>query len=125
MSVKRKVYSIKLQVVYAIAYDIASLLPEEVEVIGDALRSGARKFRCDIISTSSGDRWFEAVLAAEPSFDIPKAMTSLKTVSSRAINARRGSNAGFWAPGYVVVSIGEAVNPEEAAKNLESRGIRK
>lgn len=125
MPVKRNPYKIKLQIVYAIAYDVAPILAEEVDVLGEAFRSAARNFKCDIISTSTGERWFEAILAAEASFDIPKAMTSLKTVTSRAMNSARGSNAVFWSPGYMVVSIGEPVNPEEAAQKLESKGHRK
>ncbi|MGO7279539.1 transposase [Rhizobium leguminosarum] len=125
MAVKRNPYTIKLQVVYAIAHDVAPILAEEVDVLGEAFRSAARNFKCDIISTSSGERWFEAILAAEASFDIPKAMTSLKTVTSRAMNGARGSTAVFWTPGYMVSSIGDPVNPEEAALKLEHKGHKK
>ncbi|MDW9481718.1 hypothetical protein GOB57_24015 [Sinorhizobium meliloti] len=125
MPVKRNPYTIKLQIVYAIAHDVGPILAEEVDVLGEAFRSAARNFKCDIISTSTGERWFEAILAAEASFVIPKAMTSLKTVTSRAMNGARGTNAVFWSPGYMVVSIGEPVNPEEAAQKLENRGHRK
>jgi hypothetical protein len=52
-------------------------------------------------------------------------MTSLKTVTSRAMNGARGSNAVFWAPGYMVFGIGEPINPEEAAQRLESKGHKK
>jgi hypothetical protein len=65
------------------------------------------------------------MLATEAAFDVPKAMTSLKTVTSRAINAARGTTAVFWSPGYMVFSIGEPVNPEEAAMKLENKGHKK
>ncbi|MCZ7861323.1 transposase [Agrobacterium salinitolerans] len=125
MAAKRNPYTIKLQVVYAIAHDVTPILAEEADILGDAFRSAARNFKCDIISTTTGERWFEAMLATEASFDIPKAMTSLKTVTSRAMNGARGSNAVFWSPGYMVVSIGEPVNPEDAAMKLESKGHKK
>lgn len=125
MATKRNPYTIKLQVVYAIASDVDPIVAEEVSILDEALRSAARNFRCDIVSTAAGDRWFEAMLSAEASFDIPKAMASLKTVTSRALNAARGSNAVFWAPGYMVYSLGEPVNPEDAALKLESKGHRK
>ena len=125
MAAKRNPYTIKLQVVYAIAHDVTPILAEEADILGDAFRSAARNFKCDIISTTTGERWFEAILATEASFDIPKAMTSLKTVTSRAMNGARGSNAVFWSPGYMVVSIGEPVNPEDAAMKLENKGHKK
>ena len=125
MGAKRNPYTIKLQVVYAIAHEVSPILAGEADILGEAFRSAARNFKCDIISTSTGERWFEAILATEASFDIPKAMTSLKTVTSRAMNGARGSNAVFWSPGYVVVSIGEPANPQEAAQKLENRGSRK
>ena len=125
MAAKRNPYTIKLQVVYAIAPDVTPILAEEADILGDAFRSAARNFKCDIISTTTGERWFEAMLATEASFDIPKAMTSLKTVTSRAMNGARGSNAVFWSPGYMVVSIGEPVNPEDAAMKLETKGHKK
>ncbi len=125
MAAKRNPYTIKLQVVYAIAHDVTPILAEEADILGDAFRSAARNFKCDIVSTATGERWFEAMLATEASFDIPKAMTSLKTVTSRAMNGARGSNAVFWSPGYMVVSIGEPVNPEDAAMKLESKGHKK
>jgi REP element-mobilizing transposase RayT len=125
MATKRNPYAIKLQIVYAIAHDVDPILAEEVDILGEAFRSAARNFKCDIISTNTGDRWFEAVLATEASFNIPKAMTSLKTVTSRAMNGARGGNAVFWSPGYMVCSIGEPVNPEEAAQKLENKGHKK
>lgn len=125
MAAKRNPYTIKLQVVYAIAHDVSPILAEEADILGDAFRSAARNFKCDIISTTAGERWFEAILATEASFDVPKAMTSLKTVTSRAMNGARGSNAVFWSPGYMVVSIGEPVNPEDAAMKLEGKGHKK
>ncbi|MBY3157220.1 hypothetical protein HFO56_33385 [Rhizobium laguerreae] len=125
MAVKRNLYTIKLQIVYAIASDVAPILADEIDTLAEAFRSAARNFKCDIISTSTGERWFEAVLATEAGFGIPKAMTSLKTVTSRAMNAARGTTAVFWAPGYMVFSIGEPANPEEAAQKLESKGHKK
>jgi hypothetical protein len=41
------------------------------------------------------------------------------------MNTARGTTAVFWAPGYMVFSIGEAVNPEEAALKLETKGHKK
>jgi REP element-mobilizing transposase RayT len=125
MAVKRNPYTIRLQVVYAIASDVAPILTGEADTLSEAFRSAARNFKCDIISTAVGKRWFEAILATEAAFDIPKAMTSLKTVTSRAMNGARGTNAVFWASGYMVFSIGEPVNPEEAAQRLENKGHKK
>lgn len=86
----------------------------------ESFRSGARTFQFDIMSTRAGDRWFELVLATPPVFDVARAMTSLKAVTSRAIHASRGGSPGFWSPGYVVVSIGHPVEPAEVAAKLEN-----
>lgn len=125
MTVKRKPYTIRLQVVCAIAHDVAPLQKDEGAIIEEAFRSGARTFKCDILSVLAGERWFQLILATAPAFDVPKAMTSLKAVTSRAMHARRGGDAGFWSLGYLVVSIGEPVDPVQAAAKLENHGIRK
>jgi REP element-mobilizing transposase RayT len=125
MSVKRIAYTIKLQVVFALAQDVAPLSMDEVAMVEEAFRSGARTFKCDILSVLAGERWFQLILATAPAFDVPKAITSLKAVTSRAMHARRGGDAGFWSLGYFVVSIGEPVDPEETAAKLENNGIKK
>lgn len=125
MSTKRKPYPIRLQVVCAVASGVASIIADEVQPLEEAFRSASRSFQFDIISTRSGERWFEMVLAVPAAFDAAKAMTSLKAVTSRAMHARRGGESGFWAPGYVVVSVGEPVDPAEAATKLENSGNRK
>lgn len=125
MYIKRNLYAIRLQVVYAIAHDVTSILPEEIAIIEEAFRSGARNLKCDIISTSCGDRWFASILTVDAAFDIPKAMTSLKAVTARAMNTKRESNTAFWLPGYMVSSIGELVDPEEIALKLAGKRNRK
>ncbi len=94
-------------------------------MLEEAFRSGARTFQFDIVSTRAGDRWFELVMATPTAFDVARAMTSLKAVTSRAMHASRGGSAGFWSLGYVVVSVGDPVDPAEAATKLENSGIRK
>jgi hypothetical protein len=125
MSVKRKPYTIRLQVVCSLAHGVASIDGDEFAVLEEAFRSGARTFKCDIISARGDARWFELIIATPPAFDVGKAMTSLKAVTSRAIHARRGGDAGFWSLGYVVVSVGDPVDPADAATKLENSGIRK
>lgn len=125
MSVKRKPYTIRLQVVCAVASGVASIEGDESSAIEEAFRSASRTFQLDIISARAGERWFELVIATPSAFDVGKAMTSLKAVTSRAIHMRRGGDSGFWSPGYSVVSLGEAMDPEEAATKLENGGNRK
>ena len=125
MSIKRKPYTIRLQVVCALAQGVAALEDDEIPTLEEAVRSGSRTFPCDVISTRTGKRWFELVLATPPGFDVAKALTSLKAVTSRAMHARRGGDSGFWSPGYVVVSVGDPVDPAEAALKLENSGMKK
>lgn len=125
MSIKRKPYTIRLQVVCALAQGVASLESEEMPTLEETVRSGTRGFDCDIISVRAGQRWVELMLATPPAFDVAKAMASLKAVTSRAMHARRGGDSGFWSPGYVVVSVGDPVDPAEVATKLEYGGIKK
>lgn len=124
ITAKTRPYTIKLQIVCAVAQGVAAISKDEVPIIEEAFRTGARKLSCDILSTSAGDRWFQVFVATEAAFDVPKAMTSLKAVSSRAMHAKRGGDSGFWSSGYVVVSVGEPVDPADAAAKLEGRSNR-
>jgi hypothetical protein len=108
-----------------VAHGVAKLNQQEVVLLEEAFRSGARTLQLDIVSTRAGERWFELVMATPASFDVGAAMASLKAVTSRAMHAQRGGSAGFWSLGYVVVSVGDPVDPAEAALKLENNGIRK
>jgi len=121
---KRKTYAIRLQVVCAVSPDVAPIGEQEGGLIEEAFRSAARHLSCEIVGASWGGRWFQLMLATDTAFDVARAMTSLKAVTSRAVREQRGGKSGFWAPGYVVVSVGDPVDPEEAAAELSRKANR-
>ncbi len=125
MSAKRKPYTVRLQVVCSLALGVAPLESDEVPALEEAVRSGSRSFQCDVLSTRAGRRWLELLLATPPGFDVARALTSLKAVTSRAMHVKRGGDSGFWSQGYAVVSVGDPIDPEEAASKLENSGTKK
>ena len=117
---KRNLSGLRLQIVCALLSEVASLEEGESETLRSTFVNAAKGLKCTVTSCRCGDRWLEAMLDAEPGFDLPKAMTNLKAVTSRQVRGLRGGPAGIWAAGYVAVSIGEAVDPARAAIDLVS-----
>jgi len=115
---KRNVLAIRIQVVYALAAGLDSLSLEEREVAVSSFLAAARNFKCTVYSCRCEARWLEAHLDIEAGFDLPKAMTNLKAVTSRQVHRERGGPAGIWASGYAALSVGDAVEAETLAESL-------
>lgn len=109
-----------MQIVLALLSNVASLNEAETEVLCTTFANAARGFKCLVVSCRCGDRWLEAVLDVDPGFDLPKAMTNLKAVTSRQVRGLRGGPAGIWSAGYAAVSVGVSIEPARAAADLVS-----
>ena len=104
----------------------ASLDGAESEAVRATLVRAAPGLRCAVASYRSGGGWVEAVLDAEPTFELARAVTSLKAVTSRRVHAMRGGASGVWEPGYAAATLGQPLEPASAAAGLcrrkQSRG---
>lgn len=114
----RNLSGLRVQIVLSLLPNVASLDEAEAEVLCSTFANAARGSKCLVVSCRCGDRWLEAMLDADPGFDLPKAMTNLKAVTSRQLRGLRGGPAGVWSAGYVAVSVGAAVDPAQAAADL-------
>lgn len=121
----RNLYGLRMQVVLALLSNVAALSEAEAEVSCATFVSAARGLKCLVVSCRCGDRWLEAMLDVEPGFDLPKAMTNLKAVTSRQVRGLRGGPAGVWSAGYAAVSVGVSVDPARAAADLASLNASK
>jgi hypothetical protein len=102
----------------AVAEGVDPLDEAEAEAVGALLASVAGGLDCSVVSFASGGRWIDVVLDARPGFGLPRAMTSLKAVTSRRIAGARRGVSGIWANGYAAVTLGENVDPEKTAEEL-------
>lgn len=112
----------QLQVVIAFVDGLVPLEYREREVVLNAFRNATKRMKCYLVNYRFGERWMELILDHSPGFDISKLMRCFKAVSSRNIHTLRGNASGIWAPGYVVRTIGEPVEPEAVFQSLLTVG---
>ena len=118
---RRNGFRLAYQIVLSLVPEVDPLSEIEHGFVEDAIRTKTTKKNFRVTGIRCGDYWVEIMADVDPATDPTKVVSNVKADITGRIQAYRGDGHNIWVPGYVVVSLGVAVDPEEAANELQIR----